>query len=323
MQISEFAKWASVTRSRRSFIENPPADGPFAKWSFAEQSAWDRYQRWRNAELVMRNSEKDGSPPTVAFDRSVNLKSVETVGLTDMRTVQRQPSMRERGLWTERPETIRFFATGLLDETSTISYPWPRGGVPVVSSTHLYTMLTGLRSSGKNFTKLTLHRVQELSAFRHTEPESMVPSLKHLVLDTSTIYHVPTEEDKRLARGAAKWILGLQHLEVLEMRQNPRADINPDLCMLLAPANWPKLLRMDLSYLDTSGENLWNFVLKHVEKLSVLIISEPDVGGEDWATFKQEAKNWEDRYGRLRLQLSEKPEKLQLIEDDRYSDVVW
>ncbi|KAL8831801.1 MAG: hypothetical protein Q9191_000656 [Dirinaria sp. TL-2023a] len=280
------------------FTEHPPAGGSLADYDLSEEASWERYQRWRDSELVMRNHERDNTAPQVALDRFVNLNSIETVGLASMRTIKRKPWMRSHGLWQRRPQTRRYFETGLRERVTRFGIR--KGLEPNYSSTHLQTMMIALHNCGKHLNKLVLHRVQELSGI--TQPEFGLPSLKHLVLDTSNVQcHDPDEE----TREVSSWILELQTLEIVEIKQNPTAEANPDLCNLLRRARWPKISILELTNVESPPDTLRHFVSQHVHHLEYLRICEPVMDREDWATFKRGVRHWTRTYHGKRFILSE------------------
>lgn len=182
-----------------------------------------------------------------------------------------------------------------------ITYGFQQGKDPNISSTHLQTMMIALHNGGKHLERLVLHRVQELSGI--TESESGLPSLKHLVLDTSSAQRYDSDEEER--REVSSWILELENLEIVEMKQNPTAEANPDLCNLLRRARWPRIRRMELTNLKTSSNNMRYFVSQYVHNLDCLSIFEPVMDRECWAIFKLGVRHWTRTYHGKRFILSD------------------
>ena len=159
-QIDGFEHWEQKTCRRRGqygeFTEHPPAGGPLAQYDLSAEAGWERYQRWRDAERVMRNHELARTAPQVALDRLINLKTIETVGLAALQTIKRKPWMRSHGLWKKYPETRRYFETSLRDVDPMMRFCAIRS--PYIPSGHLQTMMIALRNSRKPLKRLVLHK---------------------------------------------------------------------------------------------------------------------------------------------------------------------
>lgn len=289
-QITEFDLWELMTGDSRGargdLVEHPPVGGPLANWDFEAEAGWERYQRWRDEELVMRKHDEDGTAPKVALDLFTNLQSAETVGIVPLWTIQRKPWMRWHGIWYGRPETRRYFETGLFDEHTMAGVPL--GACPYIPSTHLQTMMVALQTCGKNLTKLTLHRVQEIYYIR----EPGLPSLKHLVVDTRFVRYQDWFAVKDVK--ASNWINDLENLESLEVIQNPGGENNPDMCQALVNAEWPKLHRLELFHVEPENANLLNFVAKHIEKLESMKVYKPLMKLDSWEEFQHEVEHWRE-----------------------------
>ena len=308
-QIPDFETWDARTLSKRGeggdLFQHPPAGGPLALWDISAEAGWVRFQKWRDGELTMRNHEEANTAPPVSLHLLTNLKCIETIGLSALRTINRKPWMRRHGLWIQKRETRRYFETGLLDENST--YGFARGLPRFVPSTHLQTMMIALRTCGKDLNKLVLHRVEELAQIN--VPELGLLSLKHLVVDTTGVFFIDHDYRSWYAENyggyprVSPWILGLENLECLEIIQNPKAMDNPDMCKLLKGCKWPNLRRLELINLHTSIENLASFVSEHMEKLNYLRVLEPDMEKEEWAKLRAEItrQRWEGQGKRIHL----------------------
>lgn len=329
--IDDYDSWEqAVARERGGCGDSrlhPAAGGPLAKWDYSPQAWWLRYQRWRDAEVVMPNHGKAGTAPKVDIDRLRNLRSVETIGLPSLRVIERNPEVTRYGrLVPGRPDSIRFFETGFPDQELDFHPfelerdPQIQLASPMVAMrlfdlycdsfvrneflpkrTHLQTMMIALHVCGKDLTKLTLHGPHELVNLDEEGPG--LPSLKHLVVDTTSAqWHLDLTNSYW---NSSTWVLGLRKLETLELRQCPDAVNNPDLCHFLRDAVWPNLRRMELKWLETSVSNLYKFVSTHWVKLGYLSISEPLVEQEDWDKFRKVAAQWSRKQGHLHLSLSE------------------
>lgn len=161
-------------------------------------------------------------------------------------------------------------------------------------------MMIALQACGKDLTKLVLHRVQEL--WNVTEKGLGLPSLKHLVIDTSNVkMHTPEEAE---TREVSPWILDLDNLRTLQIKQNPHALYNPDLCLFLRRAKWPKLRRLELTTVQTSLVSLRDFVSGRLGQVEYVSISVLRMGIEDWRSLETEAANWSSRHGESRIVLS-------------------
>jgi len=295
--------WNTLTADSRGhrghFVEHPPARGPLAQWDFGAEASWERYRSWRDAETVMRNHEATKTAPQVSLNLLVNLRSIETIGLGALRTIKRKPWMRSNGLCKQRPGSRRYFATGLNDENT--SRGVPPGARPYIPSIHLQTMMIALQTCGRDLHKLTVHRVQEL--WYINEPCLGLPSLEHLVIDSTHVrYHDWLEA--RIHK-VSQWVLDLKSLKHLEIRQNPTAKNNPDICKILKNADWPKLRRLELTNTETPLASLENFVARHIEKLDYLSIIWPVIDTEDWAEFRSQfTYDWSTSYTRTTIHLT-------------------
>ena len=69
-----------------------------AKLNFSSEEAYNRYVLWRNGEYTMRQHVKNGTAQHLDLHLLLNLQSVETVGLQEMRVVQRVPKEVDEGL---------------------------------------------------------------------------------------------------------------------------------------------------------------------------------------------------------------------------------
>jgi len=298
--------WNTLTADSRGhrghFVEHSPAGGPLAQWDFGAEASWERYRSWRDAEMVMRNHEATKTAPQVSLNRLVNLRSIETIGLGALRTIKRKPWMRSNGLCKQRPESRRYFATGLNDENS--SRDVPPGVRPYIPSTHLQIMMIALQTCGRDLHKLTVHRVQEL--WYINEPGLGLPSLEHLVIDSSHVrYHDWLEA--RMHK-ASQWVLDLENLKHLVICQNPAAKNNPDICKILKNAEGPKLRCPELTKIETPLAGLEYFVPKHIEKLDHLSIIWPVVDTEDWAELRSQITyDWSTSYTRKTIHLTDSP----------------
>lgn len=95
-RIESLDEWALATEGLRGpkgdLATHPPAGGPLADWDYSSEVAWERYQLWRDDELAMQQHDDAKTAPKVPLEKLLNLKSVETVGLYRLMTVERKPS---------------------------------------------------------------------------------------------------------------------------------------------------------------------------------------------------------------------------------------
>lgn len=296
-QIYDFERYKSLIASdfedRRDFTDHPPAGGPLAKWDYSVQATWERYKQWRDAELVMRNHDKALTAPYVAPERFDNLKSIETATMSSLATIERKPELLGQlpRIWPLSTEILRYFATRMRD----VSGSRDDEKQP---STHLQTIMIALQCCGKHLDKLILHRMEDLEVV--TDPAIGPPGLKHLVIDITYIRD-QYPNDYRIS----PWLLYLDNLGTLELRQKPDSDHNADIPCLLQAAKWPNLRRLDLRRFQSSQFFLRRFIRKHLRKLDYLHVSEPIMHRYDWAIVRQEAEGWYIR-GK-RVQVDEKP----------------
>ncbi len=96
---------------------------------------------------------------------------------------------------------------------------------------------------------------------------------------------------------ASQWVLDLENLKHLEIRQNPAAKNNPDICKILKNAEWPKLRRLELTKIETPLASLEYFAAKNFEKLDHLSIIWPVIDTEDWAELRSQITyDWSTSY---------------------------
>lgn len=280
------------------YSQHLPEGGSLAQYDYSDDAAWPRYQRWWEAESVMRKHEYWQSAPRMAFDLLINLESIETMGVSALRTIERKLWVRPSHFGYAQRETRRFFETGLVGDQG--RYEGRRlGNIP--SSTHLQTTMIALRTCGRSLNKLKLHRVQELWNIREAQPG--LPSLKHLVIDTRNVRRHGWSVTQSLT--VSPWISNLENLEHLEIKQNPEAQGNPDLPDFLQHVKWPKLRLLEIVTIETSLANLRGFVAGHFTKLECLSITEPVMSQDDWKKFCAEFAELNCRHGGRRIHLSE------------------
>jgi len=164
--------------------------------------------------------------------------------------------------------------------------------------------MIALQTCGRDLHKLTVHRVQEL--WYINEPGLGLPSLEHLVINSSHVrYHDWLEA--RMHK-ASQWVLDLENLKHLEIRQNPAAKNNPDICKILKNAEGPKLRCLELTKIETPLANLEYFVAKHIEKLDHLSIIWPVIDTEDWAELRSQITyDWSTSYTSKTIHLTDSP----------------
>lgn len=96
----DFDSWNRITSAMRgermgSVHANPPAGGRCAKYDYSLEACWERFQRWRDAESIMRDHKTAASAPAVALDRLTNLQSIQTVGYETLGTIRCEPCMND------------------------------------------------------------------------------------------------------------------------------------------------------------------------------------------------------------------------------------
>ena len=149
-----------------SYEDGGPSNGRFADLDLNPEETYKRYLTWCDGERIMKEHLEKGTAPQLDLHLLPNLRSVETVGLHVMRTIQKR--------WGQ-PETRRFVETGLIEE-NTMRSRW----IPYVPPCHLPTFIIALSASGTALSSLTVHRLEELFKGKEYDNDNPALNLKGL-----------------------------------------------------------------------------------------------------------------------------------------------
>ena len=274
-----FKFWQSITDRYHSISQTifsyPPAGGPLAKLDFSPDAIYARYVTWRDGEFAMKGHIKNDTAPHLDLYLLPNLQSLEAVGLKEMRVVER--SRGNGHYWHTRPETRRFFETGLIEANALFGSFYP-------TLTHLPTFMIAASACGKNLTSLTVHRVDELFKDRehdYSNPAIGLPCLRSLKLDLRDVWYDYTSMTDPAA--LAPWMHNLGTLKELHISQNPGAVHNQaDVLSLLQELHFPKLTKVDLKDGILDFRFLSAFLSKYQETLSLVKINRPFMEKDHW-----------------------------------------
>lgn len=266
-----------------TYFRHPPAGGPLAKLDFALEKCFERYTNWRDGERIMKEHVKNGTAPALDLHLLPSLSRVESIGLLEMRVVKRKPMETSCGnLWTQRPETPRFYETGLIEENA-------MRNVRCVRFCHLPTFMIAASTSGKHIRCFTVHRLDELLKSRSYNDNNVgigLPKLRRLELDLSEVWCNYDEMDD--PGKLAPWLHNLSKLEELHIHQNPqRSHRSADVVRLLRHLSLPKLSTVHFRNVNASFTSLELFLSKHDKTLKSIDIFQPTMKQERWDEFRK------------------------------------
>ena len=272
-----FKFWQSITdhypKVTQTLVSNPPAGGPLAKLDFSPEVIYARYVTWRDGEFTMKAHIKNGTAPHLDLNLLPNFHNVETVGLKEMRVVERK--------W-RRPETRRFFETGLIEANALYGARCP-------TLTHLPTFMIAASACGKGLTSLTVHRVDELfqdQEHDYSNPAIGLPDLRSLKIDLREVWFEYSSMSDPAA--LAPWMHNLPNLEELHISQNPGAAYNQaDVLSLLQDLQFQKLTTVDLNSGTLNFRILTSFLSKHERTLSIVKINRPFLEKDKWEEIRK------------------------------------
>ena len=268
-----FNFWQSITSAPGSHYStitpHPPAGGPLAKLDFSPKATYARYVTWRDGERAMKDHVKNGTAPRLDLRQLPNLHNVEAVGLKEMRVIKRQPEIRDNGwdeyMWTQMPETRRFYETGLIEVNA-------MNRIRYATLTHLPTFMIAASVCGKDLTSLTVHRLDELfkgEEHDHSNLHIRFRSLRCLKIDLREVWYSYSSMNDPDA--LAPWLHDSESLEELHISQNPQAvDEQVDVLQLFQELKLPKLAVVDLKDGIVNFRVLGLLLSRHKETLRLL-----------------------------------------------------
>ena len=279
-----FESWQAITDHydsvTRTIVSHPPAGGPLAKLDFSQLGIYVRYMTWRNGEFAMKAHVKNGTAPHLDLHLLPNLQNLEAVGLKEMRVVRR--SCRNGPLRHTRPETRRFFETGLIEANALY-------GVRYATLTHLPTFMIAASACGKDLTCLTVHRVDELfkgQEHDHSNPAIALPNLQALKIDLRDVWYDYSSMTDPAA--LAPWMHSLQTLKEVHISQNPGAAYShADVLSLFRELQFPELITVDLSDGTLDFCVLAAFLSMYQITLSFVKINRPFMEKERWEEIRK------------------------------------
>lgn len=266
-----------------TFRTHPPAGGPCAALDFSPGACYQRYVSWRDGERTMKDHINAGTAPLVNLQLLPNLRSIDTVGLREMRVIKReQPDAEDCDLYFQRPETRRYYETGLIEENAL-------KGRTYLSLAHLQTFMIAASTCGKEITCLTIHRLDNLYGVEGCNiwsPAIQLRALRRLEIDLTKISYSYAYLSN--PRKLSSWVHTLENLEELVIYQNPEEYMyrRADVVRLLENVPFPKLAKIELRDVRVGFEDLKQFLLKHNETLKHIEILNPFMKQERWDEFR-------------------------------------
>ena len=282
-ECGSFQYWKSFSTRKdgpcSTFRTHPPAGGPCAALDFSPRACYQRYVAWRDGERTMKDHVTAGTAPVVDLELLPNLRSIDTVGLPEMRVIEReQRDPKHRSFFNELPETRRFYETGLIEENAL-------KGRDYLSLCHLPTFMIAASICGKDITCLTIHRVDVIyyePGFHINNPALQLRALRRLEINLTKIWYNYDYLDN--PRKLSSWLDALENLEELAIYQNPEMWLQSraDVVQLLQKVPFPKLAKLDLRDVRAGFEVLEQFLSKHNETLKHIEILNPFMEQELW-----------------------------------------